>query len=81
MACADVATAKAKAATAINLNISFLPCFGFKHRSRLVQATLDPNQTAAGRASRIVVCAADDSVNPPHGGAGRKPPVALMPPG
>jgi hypothetical protein len=26
MACADVATAKAKAATAINLNIGFLPC-------------------------------------------------------
>jgi hypothetical protein len=29
MACADVATVKAKAATAINLIISFLPCFGF----------------------------------------------------
>jgi hypothetical protein len=30
MACADVAMAKAKAATAINLIIGFLPCFGFK---------------------------------------------------
>jgi hypothetical protein len=29
MACAGVATAKAKAATAINLIISFLPCFSF----------------------------------------------------
>jgi hypothetical protein len=29
MACADVATAKAKVATAINLTISFLPCFSF----------------------------------------------------
>ena len=30
MACADVATAKAKPATTMNLIISFLPCFSFK---------------------------------------------------
>jgi hypothetical protein len=30
MACADVATAKAKAATAINLTISFSHVFAFK---------------------------------------------------
>jgi hypothetical protein len=37
IACADVATAKAKAAKAINLIISFLPCFASNWRS-LVRA-------------------------------------------
>jgi hypothetical protein len=47
IACADVVTAKAKAAKAINLIISFLPCFA-NYSRRLVTAFRVRRPTRAG---------------------------------
>jgi hypothetical protein len=44
MPCADVATAKAKAATAINLIMSFLPCFRFANHALSRSANFDSHQ-------------------------------------